>query len=54
MEEFEDDPTTCENRDLVDNGVIETRLYKTSVQSGSGSLALPFADALANVPLLCR
>jgi hypothetical protein len=43
-------PTTCEKRDLVDNGVIGTGLYGTSVQSGLGSLALRFADALADVP----
>jgi hypothetical protein len=46
----EDDPTTCEKRGLVDNGVIGTGLYGTSVQSGLGSLALPLADALADVP----
>jgi hypothetical protein len=34
---------------LVDNGVIGTGLYETSVQSGLGSLALPFEDALADV-----
>jgi hypothetical protein len=50
MGESEDDPTTCENRGLVDNGVIGTELYGTSIQLGSGSLALPFADALADVP----
>jgi hypothetical protein len=50
MEDSEDDPTTCEKRGLVDNGVIGTRLYGTSVQSGLGFLALPFADAFADVP----
>jgi hypothetical protein len=50
MGDTEDDPTTCENQGLVDNGVIGTQLYGTSVQSGSESLALPFADALADVP----
>jgi hypothetical protein len=50
MGDSEDDPTTCEKRGLVDNGVIGTGLYETSVQSGLGSLALPFADALADVP----
>jgi hypothetical protein len=49
MGDSEDDPTACENRGLVDNGVIGTRLYGTPFQSGSGSLALPFADALADV-----
>jgi hypothetical protein len=48
MGDSEDDPTTCENQGLVDNGVIETGLYGTSAQSGS--LALPFADPLADVP----
>jgi hypothetical protein len=37
------------NLGLLDNGVIGTGLYETSVQSGSGSLALPFEDALADV-----
>jgi hypothetical protein len=41
---------TCEKRGLVDNGVIGTGLYGTSVQSRLGSLALPFADALEDVP----
>jgi hypothetical protein len=50
MEDSEDDPTTCEKRDLVDNGVIGTGLFGTLVQSGSESLALPLADALADVP----
>jgi hypothetical protein len=50
MEDSVDDPTTCEKRGLVDNEVIGTVLYGTSVQSGLGSLALPFADALADVP----
>jgi hypothetical protein len=50
MGDSEDDPTTCEKRGLVDNGVIGTGLYGTSVQSGLGSLALPLADALADVP----
>jgi hypothetical protein len=50
MGNFEDDPTTCEKRGLVDDGVIGTGLYRTSVQSGLGSLALPFADALEDVP----
>jgi hypothetical protein len=50
MGDSEDDPTTCEKRDLVDNGVIGTGLYGTSVQLGLGSLALPLADALADVP----
>ena len=50
MEDSEDDPTTCEKRGLVDNGVIGTGLYGTSVQSGLGSLASPLADALADVP----
>jgi hypothetical protein len=50
MEDSEDDPATCENQGLVDNGVIGIGLYGTLVQSGSGSLALPFANALADVP----
>jgi hypothetical protein len=50
MEDSEDDPTTCEKRGLVDDGVIGTGLYGTAVQSGLGSLALPFADALEDVP----
>jgi hypothetical protein len=51
MGDSEDDPTTCEKRGLVDNGVIGTGLYVgTSVQSGLESLALPLADALADVP----
>jgi hypothetical protein len=50
MGDSEDDPTTCEKRGLVDNGVIGTELYGNSVQSGLGSLALPLADALADVP----
>jgi hypothetical protein len=50
MGDFEDDPTTCKKRGLVDNGVIETGLYETLVQSGLESLALPLADALADVP----
>jgi hypothetical protein len=29
MGDFENDPTTCEKRGLVDNGVIETGLYGT-------------------------
>jgi hypothetical protein len=41
---------TCEKRGLVDNGVLGTGLYGTSVPSGLGSLALPLADALADVP----
>jgi hypothetical protein len=44
MGDSEDDHTT-ENLGLVDNGVIGTGLYKTSVQLGSGSLAFPSADA---------
>jgi hypothetical protein len=50
MGDSEDDSTTCEKRGLVDNGVIGTGLYGTSIQSGLGSLALPFADALEDVP----
>jgi hypothetical protein len=50
MGDSENDPTTCEKRGLVDNGVIGTGLYGTSVQSGLGSLALPLADALEDVP----
>jgi hypothetical protein len=50
MGDSEDDPTICEKRGLVDNGVIGTELYGTSVQSGLGSLALSLADALADVP----
>jgi hypothetical protein len=50
MGDSEDDPTICEKRGLVDNGVIGTGLYGTSVQSGLRSLALPFADAFADVP----
>jgi hypothetical protein len=50
MGDSEDDPTTCKNLGLVDNGVIGTGLYGTSVQLESGSLALPFADPLADVP----
>jgi hypothetical protein len=50
MEDYEDDPTTSEKRGLVDNGVIGTGLYKTLVQSELGSLALPLADAFADVP----
>jgi hypothetical protein len=50
MGDSEDDPTTCEKRGLVDNGVIGTGLYGTSLQSGLESLALPFADALKDVP----
>jgi hypothetical protein len=50
MGDYEDDPTTCEKRGIVDNGVIETGLYGNSVQLGLGSLALPLADALADVP----
>jgi hypothetical protein len=50
MKDSEDDPTTCENRGLVENGVIGTGLYGTSVQSGLGSLPLLFADALTDVP----
>jgi hypothetical protein len=50
MGDSEDDPTTCEKRGLVDNGVIGTGLYGAAVQSGLGSLALPFADALEDVP----
>jgi hypothetical protein len=50
MGHSEDDPTACEKRGLVDNGVIETGLYGTSIQSELGSLALPLADALADVP----
>jgi hypothetical protein len=49
MEDSEDDPITCKNLGLVDSGVIGTGLYGTSVQSGSGSLAFPFEDALADV-----
>jgi hypothetical protein len=45
-----DEPTTCEKRGLVDNGVIGKGLYGISVQSGLESLALPLADALADVP----
>jgi hypothetical protein len=50
MGDFEDDPTICEKRGLVDIGVIRTGLYGTSVQSGLEFLALPLADALADVP----
>jgi hypothetical protein len=50
MEDSEDDLTTCEKRGLVDNLVIGTGLYGSSVQLGLGSLALPLADALADVP----
>jgi hypothetical protein len=50
MKDSEDDPTTCEKEGLVDDGVIRTGLYGTSVQLGLGSLALPFADALEDVP----
>jgi hypothetical protein len=50
MGDSEDDPTTCEKQGLVDNGVIGTGLYGISVQSGLGSLALPLADVLADVP----
>jgi hypothetical protein len=50
MGDSEDDPTTYEKRGLVDNGVIGTGLYGTSVQSGLESLALPLADALSDVP----
>jgi hypothetical protein len=50
MGDSEDDPTTCEKRGLVDDGVIGTGLYETSVQSRLGSLVLPLADALADVP----
>jgi hypothetical protein len=50
MGDSEDDPTTCEKRGRVDNGVIGAGLYGTSVQSRLGSLALPLADALADVP----
>jgi hypothetical protein len=50
MGDYEDDPTTCEKQGLVDNGVIGTGLYGTPVQSGLGSLALPFADASEDVP----
>jgi hypothetical protein len=50
MGDFEGDPTTCEKRGLVDDGVIGTGLYGTSIQLGLGSLALPFADALEDVP----
>jgi hypothetical protein len=50
MEDSEDDPTTCEKRGLVDSGVIGTGLHRSLVQSGLGSLALPLADALADVP----
>jgi hypothetical protein len=50
MGDSEDDSTTCEYLGLVDNGVIRTGLYEISVQLESGSLALPFADALADVP----
>jgi hypothetical protein len=49
MGDSEDDPTTWENLGLVDNGVIGMGLYKTSVQSGSGFLAFPFENALADV-----
>jgi hypothetical protein len=49
MGDSEDDPTTSKNLGLVDNGVIGTGLYETSDQSGSGSLAFPFEDALADV-----
>jgi hypothetical protein len=52
MGNFVDDPATCEKRGLVDNGKIGTGLYGTSVQLGLGSLALPFADALEDVPPL--
>jgi hypothetical protein len=51
MGDSEDDPTTCKKRGLVDNGVIGTGLYGTSVQSGLGSLALALADALADVQM---
>jgi hypothetical protein len=50
MGDYEDDPTTCEKRGLVDNGVIGTGLNETSFQSGLGSLALPFAYVLEDVP----
>jgi hypothetical protein len=50
MGDSEDDFTTCEKRGLVDNGVIGTELYETSIQSRLGSLALPLADALADMP----
>jgi hypothetical protein len=50
MGDSKDDPTTCEKRGLVDNGVIGIGLYGISVQSGLGSLALPLADALEDVP----
>jgi hypothetical protein len=50
MGDSEYDPTTCEKRGLVDNGVIGTGLYRTSVQLELGSLALPFADALTDKP----
>jgi hypothetical protein len=50
MGDSEDDPTTCEKRGLVDDGVIGTGLYGTSIQSGLGSLVFPFADALEDVP----
>jgi hypothetical protein len=49
MGDSEGDPPTSENLGLVDNGVIGTELYETSVQSGSGSLSFPFEDALADV-----
>jgi hypothetical protein len=50
MGDFKDHPTTCEKGGLVDNGVIATGLYRNSVRSGLGSLALPFADVLEDVP----
>jgi hypothetical protein len=50
MGDSEDDPTTCKKQGLVDNGVIGTGLYGISVQLGLGSLALPLADDLADVP----
>jgi hypothetical protein len=50
MGDSEDDPTICEKRGLVDNGVIGTGLYGTSVQLGLGSLAFSLADDLADVP----
>jgi hypothetical protein len=53
MGHSEDNSTTCENRGLVDNGVIGTGLYGTSVQLESVSLALPFVS-FGRCALLCR
>jgi hypothetical protein len=50
MGDSEDDPTTYEKRGLVDNEVIGTGLYETSIELRLGFLALPFADVLEDVP----